>query len=390
MGFARRVASIGAALALTAVLVAPTATAEPPAGLAARLDTAVAAQLAEMGVPGAIVGLSIPGEIDYLNAVGAEDRNTGAPMSVDEHWRIGSVTKTFTGTAVLQLVDRGLIRLSDPISRYIAGVPSGDAITLDLLGRMHSGLYDYVGDEALLKRLYDESPAGPDAFALTPRELIDIAFAHPLNFPPGAQYQYSNTNMVLLGMVVEKVTGLSLGDYLAQNVFGPAGLTQTSYPANGLLQQPLSHGYTHAPDGALLDATVWNPSWADAAGKIVSNYSDLKLWAAAVGKGALLSPRSQAARLRTAEIIPGGARYGFAIMNANGWIGHNGDIPGYTTVVVYLPERDATLVVMTNSDEPHDHAAGQLATAVTQIATPDDVYRLGAAPSAASPTQPGN
>ncbi|MDT5148826.1 MAG: D-alanyl-D-alanine carboxypeptidase, partial [Mycobacterium sp.] len=114
------------------------------------------------------------------------------------------------------------------------------------------------------------------------------------------------------------------------------------------------------------------------------------LWAAAVGKGALLSARSQAARLRTAEIIPGGARYGFAIMNANGWIGHNGDIPGYTTVVVYLPERDATLVVMTNSDEPHDHAAGQLATAVTQIAIPDDVYRLGAAPSAASPSQPGS
>jgi D-alanyl-D-alanine carboxypeptidase len=380
MGFARRAGSIGAALVVSAVLVAPTATAEPNAGLASRLDTAVSAELRQMGVPGAIVGLSVPGEIEYLHAVGVADRDSGTPMGVDDHWRIGSVTKTFTGTAVLQLVDRGLVALSDPISRYVEGVPSGDEITLDLLGRMHSGLFDYVEDDTMLKRLYDESPTGPDAFAFTPRDLIDIAFAHPLNFPPGAQYQYSNTNLVLLGMVIERVTGQPLEDYLAQNVFEPIGLTHTSYPANGLLPQPFPHGYTRAPDDVLLDATLWNPSWADAAGKIVSNYADLKLWAAAVGKGTHLSPRSQVTRLRTAEVIPGGAGYGFAIMNANGWIGHNGDIPGYTTVVVYLPQRDATLVVMTNSDAPQDHAAGKLAALVTQIATPDDVYRLGPEP----------
>jgi D-alanyl-D-alanine carboxypeptidase len=180
--------------------------------------------------------------------------------------------------------------------------------------------------------------------------------------------------------VIEKVTGQPLDDFLAQNVFGPIGLTHTSYPADGMLQQPFPHGDTRAPDDSLLDATLWNPSWADAAGKIVSNYADLKLWAAAVGKGTLVSPWTQATRLQTAEVIPGGAGYGFAIMNANGWIGHNGDIPGYTTVVVYLPARDATLVVMTNSDVPQGHAAGQLATLVTQIATPDDVYRLGAEP----------
>jgi D-alanyl-D-alanine carboxypeptidase len=307
-------------------------------------------------------------------------------MSVDEHWRIGSVTKTFTGTAVLELVDRGLIALSDPISRYVDGVPFGDVITLDLLGRMRSGLVDYVEDEALLDRLYTESPAGPDAFALAPRELVDIAFAHPLNFPPGTQYEYSNTNLVLLGMVIERVTGQSVGDYLAQNVFGPAGLTQTSYPANGALPEPYPHGYTRAPDDRVVDATLWNPSWADAAGKIVSNYADMKRWATAVGTGSLGSPQSQAARVQTTAVVPGGAGYGFAIMNANGWIGHNGDIPGYTTVVVYSPEHHATLVVMTNSDVPQDHAAGRLATVVTQIATPDAVYRLGPPPTG----PPGN
>ena len=97
-----------------------------------------------MGIPGAIVGLSIPGRIDYTTAVGVADTATGVPLSAADHTRIGSVTKTFTGTALLQLVDKGLVSLSDPISRYVDGVPSGDVITLDMLGRMRSGLPSYT------------------------------------------------------------------------------------------------------------------------------------------------------------------------------------------------------------------------------------------------------
>ena len=192
MGSIRRLGAVIAAMTSAAVLACGSvATADPdmPASLSDRLDTAIAAKLAEMGIPGAIVGVSIPGEIDYLTAVGTSDLATGAPMSVDDHSRIGSVTKTFTGTAVLQLVDQGRINLSDPISRYVDGVPSGDVITLDQLGRMRSGLFDYTDDAAFLPRLYAEAPAGPDAFAFTPRQLLDIAFAHPLDFAPGTQYR---------------------------------------------------------------------------------------------------------------------------------------------------------------------------------------------------------
>ncbi|KAE9861822.1 serine hydrolase, partial [Escherichia coli] len=135
----------------------------------------------------------------------------------------------FTGTAILQLVEQGRIRLSDPISRYVEGVPSGDVITLDLLGRMRSGLIDYTETGDFIERLYRESPKGPDAFAVTPRELVESAFAQPLKFTPGSRYEYSNTNTVLLGMVVEKVSGVPLGQYLQDNIFGPVGLSQTSY-----------------------------------------------------------------------------------------------------------------------------------------------------------------
>lgn len=368
------------AVALSALLLtgtAPVSRAEPT-DLRAQLDAAITAKVQEMGIPGAIVGLSIPGRIDYQTAVGVSDTATGTPMSIADHTRIGSVTKTFTGTAVLQLVDQGRIRLTDPISMYVEGVPNGDQITLDMLGRMRSGLFNYSDDEAWHAEFFAEAPTGPDAFATTPRELVDISLRHPPNFAPNADFEYSNTNTVLLGMVVTKVTGLSLPDYLRQHVIAPLGLGQTTWPTNGAMPAPFTHGYLGLPDdGGVVDATFWNPAWGDAAGAIISDLADMKNWAAALGRGALLRPETQAQRIAGAAARPG-VTYAFTIFDTHGWLGHNGDIPGYTTVAVYLPQQDATLVVFANSDVPAEHAAGQIATAVTSIATPDHVYNLGA------------
>ncbi|MGE0219868.1 serine hydrolase domain-containing protein [Mycolicibacterium sp.] len=362
------------------LLVAPPAAADPATDLAARLDRAIEARVAQMGIPGAIVSLSIPGTIDYVRAVGVGDTATGIPMRPDFHHRIGSVTKTFTGTAILQLVDRGMIRLSDPISHYVDGVPAGDRITLDMLGRMRSGLPDFTEFDAFIDRLYQESPSSPTAFAATPRKLVDWAFTRPSNFEPDTQWEYSNTNTVLLGLVVERVTGMPFAEYLQQNIFGPLGLTQTSYPADGWLPGPYAHGYNQGPDGTVYDTALWNPSWADAAGEIVSTAADQRAWAAALGIGSLLRPDTQAQRVRDGSVIVDGVRYAFAIFDVNGWLGHNGDIPGYATVTVYLPELDATLVVLANSDIPEAHSAGQIAHDVTSIATPGHVYELGPEP----------
>jgi D-alanyl-D-alanine carboxypeptidase len=371
-------AVIAASVISVAASVAP-AHANPD-DLASRLDGAIEARIAQMGIPGAIVALSIPGQIEYAKAFGVSDTATGEPMLVNDFTRIGSVTKTFTGTAILQLVDQGKIALGDPISRYVDGVPFGDVITLDLLGRMRSGLPDYTETDEFRNRVYTEAPAGPDAFATTPRELIDAAFRQPMEFPPGADFKYSNTNFVLLGMVVEKVTGMPLGDYFEQNIFGPLGLKRTSYPANGQMPIPFAHGYSQAPDGQIFDAALWNPSWGDAAGRVVSDLADMTVWAVALGKGTLLRPDTQAQRISNGSSVVAGTSYDFAIFNVNGWLGHNGDIPGYTTVVVYLPERDASLVVFTNSDVPEQHSAGQIAYDVTSIATPDNLYQLGPKP----------
>ncbi|MCV7280491.1 beta-lactamase family protein [Mycolicibacterium flavescens] len=366
-------------LVIVTVGAAPAAVAQPR-DLAAALDKVIAERLAQMGAPGAIVSLSVPGEVDYVKAFGVGDTASGMPMLVDNHTRIGSVTKTFTGTAVLQLVDEGRIRLDDPIARYVEGVPSGDVITLDMLGRMRSGLANYTDDTGFVERLYRESPRGPVAFAMMPRELVEVALAKPLNFAPGSDYEYSNTNTVLLGMVVEKVSGVRLRQYLQDNIFGPLGLTQTSYPADGWLPGPYAHGYNKSPDEVIVETTLWNLSWADAAGKIVSNVYDMRAWAKALGSGALLRPDTHAQRISGGSSVVPGVDYSFAIFDVQGWRGHNGDIPGYATVAVYLPERDATLVVFVNSDVAEPHSAGQIAYDVTRLVMPQNVYELGSEP----------
>jgi D-alanyl-D-alanine carboxypeptidase len=380
MGAVTRVLAVVASSVMTVCVAVSPVHADPGHDLASRLNAAIEARIAQMGIPGAIVALSIPGEIEYAKAFGVGDTATGEPMLVNDFTRIGSVTKTFTGTAILQLVDQGKISLSDPISRYVDGVPFGDVITLDLLGRMRSGLPDYTQTDEFLNRVYTELPTGPDAFPTTPQELIEAAFRQPMEFPPGTDYRYCNTNTVLLGMVVEKVAGLPLGEYFQQNIFGPLDLQRTSYPPNGLLPVPYPHGYNKAPDGDIVDATLWNPSWGDAAGKIVSDLADMTVWAVALGKGTLLRPDTQAQRIGNGTVAAPGVDYDFALFNAHGWLGHNGDIPGYTTVVVYLPERNASLVIFTNSDVPEQNSAGQIAYDVTSIGTPDHLYEVGPKP----------
>ena len=127
-------------------------------------------------------------------------------MSVDDHFRIGSNTKTMTSTVILQLVQEGKLALDDPIGKYIPGVPNGDQITIAQLSEMRSGLYSYTFDPRFNETL-DKQPQK----VWTPQELMDIAFTHPPNAEPGTTFEYSNTNIILLGMVIEQLTGRPLG-----------------------------------------------------------------------------------------------------------------------------------------------------------------------------------
>jgi D-alanyl-D-alanine carboxypeptidase len=288
---------------------------------AAALDKAIPAALQRTSIPGAIVGIWQDGREPYVRTFGVRDTATREKMATDLYMRIGSSSKTFTVTAILMLADQGKLDLDDPIDRYVEGVPGGDQITLRQLAAMRSGLYNY-GD--------DTNPKMPqEPFRQwTPQELLAIAFSHPPLFPPGSAFDYSNTNTVLLGVVVEKVSGQSLKSFIEQNILKPEGLAHTVFPAGGEFPSPHSQGYFRLPDGKIVDATDWNPSWGWAAGNMISTLDDLRVWTPDLAIGKLISP---AMKQEQQQFLPApgegeGALYGLAMENQNGWIGHNGNI----------------------------------------------------------------
>ncbi|WP_030762972.1 MULTISPECIES: serine hydrolase domain-containing protein [unclassified Streptomyces] len=340
--------------------------------VAAQLDAAVRRVMREAQVPGVTVGLWAPGKGSYLRSFGVADKTTGAPMAPDLHVRIGSETKTFTVTALLQLVDQGKAGLDDTIGTYVTGVPNGDRITLRQLAGMRSGLFNYSLDEGFVKKF----EADPEQ-SFTPQQLLDVSFGHPVLFEPGAEFDYSNTNLILLGLVVEKITGRPLHEVITKDVLGPAGLRSTVFPTSPALPTPYAHGYTdQTASGKVEDATRWNPSWAWAAGEMVSDVQDLRSWARTLATGTLLKPATQAERLKTTPMNIPGAGYGLGIFNVQGWIGHNGSIPGYEVLPVYLPSAQATMVIVLNTDSLYkgQEPSTLFGEAVTSIVTPDHVY----------------
>ncbi|MFD7097350.1 serine hydrolase domain-containing protein [Streptomyces xanthophaeus] len=346
--------------------------AELTPAVAARLDAAVQKTLREARVPGVVVGLWAPGKGSYVRTFGVADKITRAPMQTDFHTRIGSETKTFTVTALLRLVDQGKVALDDPIGKYISGVPNGDRITLRQLAGMRSGLFNYSEDAEFDKLLF----ADPDR-RFTPQQLLDFSFKHPVQFAPGAEFEYSNTNLILLGLLLEKVTGRPIQDVIREQVLKPAGLRRTLFPTDAYFPDPHAQGYTQqTASGKIEDATDWDPSWAWAAGAMISDLQDLRSWARTLATGKLLTPATQAQRLKTTSVGIPGAGYGLGIFDVQGWIGHNGSLPGYESLTVYLPEAQATMVVLLNTDVTHEgqEPSTLFGEAITSIVTPDHVY----------------
>ncbi|MDV8007122.1 serine hydrolase domain-containing protein [Rhodococcus sp. IEGM 1318] len=352
----------------------PTATSDKvmDSAITDQLDSIIDAAVNSTGIPGAMVGIWGP-DGNYVKVAGVSDTATKAPMETDFYHRIGSVTKTFTVTALLQLVDEDKIGLDDPISKYVDGVMEGDAISLRQLAGMRSGLVDYTTSEQFVME-YLSDPRR----AFTPEELVGYVKDLPLQLRPGTTVDYSNTNTILLGMVIEKVSGSKLSEVIDTKITTPLGMEHTSFPTNNAFPTPHAQGYTNQTlDESVTAATDWNPSWGGAAGAMISSLDDMRIWAPALAKGDLLTDDTQKQRLQTVSLSEGddSSGYGLGLFNSGGWIGHNGSLPGYKTVSVYLPEKDTTLVVFINTDiDGETDLTSALMVPITELISPDNVY----------------
>jgi D-alanyl-D-alanine carboxypeptidase len=325
----------------------------------------------DLAITGGAVLVRSPQLGDWTATIGTRTWHGTEAVTLADHVRIGSNTKTWTGTVILQLVDEGKIRLDDPVSEYRPDVPDGDDITIAQLLDMSSGLANYTTSIELNRQL-DDNPSR----VWTPEELLAMGLGEPPVFPPGEGFLYSNTNTVLLGLIIEQLTGVPVAQAFQTRIFDPLGLTQTSFPAltDASIPEPHPQTYTFGTNvdtidslvlspevqagaraGTLepMDVTGLNPSWAWTAGGGISTAEDLADYVEALVGGCLLSPELQRERISSVQPLdpddPASPGYGLALASFGPLYGHTGELPGTNSFMGHDPVRDITVVTWTST-----------------------------------------
>ncbi len=318
-------------------------------------------------MPGITVEIITP-EFTYRHAIGKADLQTGAERTVDDEIRIGSITKTFTATVILQLADEGKLSIDDKLSKFYPGYPNSQNITIREILDMTSGIPDYLDDPLIgYSFLYDRNNK------FTPQEIYDATMLIKPVFPPGTGWSYSNGNYNILGMMIEKITGNKLEDEIANRIIQPLGLKNTFFPTTKFMPGTYSHGYfKDTLSGELIDVTEIEPSITWAAGAMISDFNDLKIYCRALVDGTMLSSKMQKERL---TFVNTGVRkflnYGLGIFSVGGFIGHNGGITGYNTMMCYNPELGGMFLVSVNEFSGGEGHADKLFALLAERVYPD-------------------
>ena len=335
------------------------------------LDDLMKSSLVQYNSPGMILAVWVPGKGEYVRAMGRSDIKTGRRMRTEDRFRIGSNTKSVVATVVLQLIDEGKLKLDDKLAKYFPKWPNGGNITMKMLLDHTSGLYNYSESEKF-GRLLMSNPNRP----FTPEQLLAYAVKANPYFEPGKGFHYSNTNTVLLGMIIEKITGHTLAFVVKERIIDRLGLKDTYFPVASETNGAIAHGYMFDNEKAV-DWTDANPSWGWAAGAMISNVYDMKTMVTAITDGSLLSSGLQRERMNTWVNMGGAiksdfptARYGYNVFTFGGFVGHNGGLPGYVSYMVRDPETGVTTTMMLNT-QPNTDAALQVLKRVIQIILPE-------------------
>ncbi len=343
-------------------------TQRPAAQLASELDRLLSARFSVDG-PGAAVVVVKEGHVIFRKGYGMANLELKTPMQPGMVFEIGSLTKQFTSTAILMLVEQGKLSLDDDLHKYLPDYPdTGAKISIENLLTHTSGIKSYTSD------LKWRSMWRQD---MTVQQIIDITKDDPLEFPPGTKWKYDNTGYILLGAIIEKVSGLSYADYVRKNIFEPLGMKHSYYGSNSAVIPGRASGYSRNA-GNWVNATYLSMTQPYAAGSLMSSVDDLAIWDAAVSAGKLLSKASWDRAFTPYKLANGDDThygYGWVIDAYDGHtiVRHNGGIFGYVSEVARLPDDHVYVAMLTNSDG-HDFDTGFLATELAAAAI-GDPYR---------------
>jgi D-alanyl-D-alanine carboxypeptidase len=324
--------------------------------------------------PGAVAYVSV-GDDEWISSLGVTDVTTGTPVDPGDHGRIGSISKPFVATAVLRLVGDGKLTLDDTLEQYIAGIPNGDSITIRQLLSMSAGVWSYTSDDELIAS-FQSDPMTP----WTIDQTIDLIRTHPADYPPGEKVVYSDSNFVLLGRIIELVTGQPVGEVIRTQVVEPLGLTGTRMPADDEPNVPDTSLGSYMPvDGNLVAVPDLNPTFAWTAGAMTSTAADLAVLARELTDSTLLTPELQAERLTITQFTGAvaNAGYGLGVIQLRNLTGHTGAINGGGASMFRYVAGDATFVVLVNGSSNFENVADLIANSLIADLYPDQASRPG-------------
>ena len=346
----------------------------------ATLDQIFAEEFAATGVVG-LAGVVRIGDGIWTGSTGVVDLETGEPFRAEDFVRVASITKTYTGSTVLMLVDDGLIDLDAVLETYVPGVINGDVATIADLLAMRSGIPDLSSNQGFNDR-FTADPTLPWSNEDT---LAVIAEAPGPDFAPGEKVVYCDSNFLLLGMVIEVVTGEPAGAVITSRVIEPLGLQSTSYPTDATIPEPHPTGYVPVVDDPSMAfdneanpprvVNEVNPAVTAAAGAMISTLQDIQTWGTELVEGTLLTPETQAKRLETRRFDGQQSNfgYGLGINNLNEFLGHDGAVFGFSSVVMTRPQTDTQIAFIANESDNSTTPTLNIFRRVVQELYPDQM-----------------
>jgi len=332
-----------------------------PADLTDKIDKVVADTLTRTGVPSASIAVVKEGQIAYVKAYGDARLEPKTPATAQMRYSIGSISKQFTAAAILLLQEQGKLSLDDKVSKYVPDLTRANDVTIRQLLSHTSGYQDYWPQDYVMPGMLQPTNA---------QQIMDAWAKKPLDFDPGTKWQYSNTNYVIAGVIVEKVAHMPLLQFLQQKVFTPLGIKSTFDTDSGPLGEADPRGYLRFALGPLRPAPKEGKGWMFAAGELAMTAEDLAKWDISVIDQKILKPASYR-EMQTDVLLKNGldTHYGLGVdVNSQGGhraISHGGEVSGFTAQNTIFPDDRAAIVVLTNQDAAS--ASGAIAGGIAPL-----------------------
>jgi CubicO group peptidase (beta-lactamase class C family) len=352
------IAAVVAGIAGSVTLPAQQRSTISRAEFTARADSLVNAYLASSVAPSAAVAVIRGSDTLVFKGYGLADMAASRSATPTTIYEIGSITKQFTSSAIMRLVEAGRINLDDDLSKYVPQFPlRGQRVSIRQLLTHTSGIHNYTLSPEWRKQWAED---------VTPDAIVAFVAKDTLDFGPGTAYRYSNTNYVLLGMVIEKVTGQRYADHVDAVFFKPLGMRHTSYCPSKTSDPSFATGYSRSPDRKVIPMTYVSLTQPFSAGGLCSTVGDLVMWQRALASGKVVSPASFTLMTTAATLNNGSPiRYGFGLTPGNtlghATVSHGGGINGFAAASLFVPADSLNIAVFTNIDaEPADPLASNL------------------------------